>query len=77
MNPNHDTETDMQTHSTRVWKDYVLNSGFTDISIIAHSAGGGCLSDIQSTYADTFYKQVSHIAYTDSWTIQKSDLNNE
>jgi hypothetical protein len=37
---------DMVTHAKYVWLYYIKNSGFTDISIVAHSAGGACLSGI-------------------------------
>ena len=52
MNPNHDRELDSKSdkvpdytrghgkHDIYVWKNYVLNSGFENINIIAHSAGG-------------------------------------
>ena len=64
----------MTDHACFVWEKYILNSGFKDISVIAHSAGGSCLQAIQTTFADTFYDQVKHIAYTDSWVINKSQL---
>lgn len=35
---------DMDAHATIVWKDYVLNSGFEKVLLIAHSAGGGCVT---------------------------------
>lgn len=57
----------MQEHAVYVWDKYVKDSGFDQISIVAHSAGGGCVSAIQSTFTDTFYQQVKSIAYTDSW----------
>ena len=45
----------MEDHAVHVWQNYVLDSGFNKILIIAHSAGGGCLSEIQETFKDTFY----------------------
>ena len=64
-------------HATYVWEQYVKNSGFTRVQIIVHSAGGICVRAIMKEFADTFWKQVSHIAYTDSWVIEKSMLNEE
>ena len=46
MNPNHPAGGGMQNHACQVWDKFVENSGFKDIKIIAHSAGGGCLSAI-------------------------------
>ena len=56
MNPNYnrDPETgasiafnrSMGEHANFVWEQYVKDSGFDQISIVAHSAGGGCLSGI-------------------------------
>ena len=53
MNPNYnrDPETGsivpysqtMSDHAMFVWERYVLPSGFENICIIAHSAGGSCL----------------------------------
>jgi len=53
MNPNYtsDPETgipipnsnSMVDHALFVWENYVLNSGFEDICVVAHSAGGECL----------------------------------
>ena len=33
----------MDAHAYFVWENYILNSGFNKLMIIAHSAGGGCL----------------------------------
>jgi hypothetical protein len=82
MNPNYnrDPETgitipyshSMVDHAMFVWENYVVNSGFEDICVVAHSAGGACLQAIQRRFEDTFYNQVKKIAYTDSWVIHKS-----
>ena len=64
-------------HEKYVWGRYVKDSGFDQISIVAHSAGGGGLMSIQTSFADTFYDMVSSIAYTDSWVISKQNLNPE
>ena len=45
----------MNAHADKVWEDYVEKSGFTKLLVIAHSAGGGCLSSIQKKFAATFY----------------------
>ena len=67
----------MQQHATFVWDKYVKDSGFDQISVVAHSAGGGCVAAIQQMFEDTFYSQVVRIAYTDSWVISKNQLNQE
>jgi len=36
----------MEDHAVNVWGNYVLNSGFDEIYVVAHSAGGGCVSGI-------------------------------
>ena len=65
----------MTEHACTVWEKYVLNSGFKDIKIIAHSAGGWCLSTIQKKFSDTFYDMVGQIALTDSSTISEKELD--
>ena len=65
------------SHATWVWEKYVKDSGFDEILIVAHSAGGRYLQTVQQTFADTFYEQVSAIAYTDSFVIDKSKLTEE
>ena len=77
MNPNYNTDpktkekipgnTTMAQHCTNVWKNFVEQAGFKDILIIAHSAGGKCLIEIQKQFPKTFYKQVAHVALTDSY----------
>ena len=62
----------MSDHAVYVWEKYVKDSGFDQISIIAHSAGGGCLAAIQMAFRDTFYDQVCSIAYTDSFVIDRA-----
>lgn len=57
MNPNYnrDPETgvtcpdsqSMQDHAVNVWGNHVLDAGFKEVYVVAHSAGGGCLSAIQ------------------------------
>ena len=56
MNPNYnrDPETgaivpyshSMTDHAVFVWDKYVKDSGFEDICVVAHSAGGSCLQAI-------------------------------
>lgn len=56
MNPNYnrDPETgsivpysqSMSDHAVWVWDKYVAKSGFSKVSVVAHSAGGGCLKTI-------------------------------
>jgi hypothetical protein len=56
MNPNYnrDPETGvvcpysqtMDDHAVNVWGSYVLKSHFTEVLVVAHSAGGGCVKAI-------------------------------
>ena len=43
MNPN---VGGMVQHAVEVWSTYVKDSGFANVSIVAHSAGGACVSGI-------------------------------
>jgi hypothetical protein len=57
MNPNQWTDeatgkkiplsSTMREHSLNVWKHIVDKSGFDQLDVIAHSAGGACLTTIQ------------------------------
>ena len=57
MNPNLNSDpetgvsvpysTSMAEHACYVWDKYVKDSGFDKISVVAHSAGGGCVTAIQ------------------------------
>ena len=67
----------MSQHAVHVWENYVANSGFGKVQIIAHSAGGMCLTAIQKTFKDTFYKMVDQIALTDSCVISSSELTKD
>lgn len=67
----------MSNHAVHVWEKYVLDSGFTEVYVVAHSAGGGCLASIQTTFAATFYQQVAKIAFTDSWVIDSNRITEE
>lgn len=64
-------------HSTFVWDRYVKDSGFTKIDIICFSAGGSCVQAIQTQFSDTFYNQVSKIAFGDCWCTNKNSLTAE
>jgi hypothetical protein len=64
----------MANHANHVWKHYIDKAGFKDLLVIAHSAGGYCLENIQMNFADKFYKQVKKIAITDSSVIAKKNL---
>ena len=58
MNPNVESNHftgDMTDHATFVWNKYVKNSGFTQISVVAHSAGGACVQAIVDENLDTFF----------------------
>ena len=44
MNPN--VGESMSSHALAVWKQYVRDSNFGQVHIIAHSAGGSCLREI-------------------------------
>jgi hypothetical protein len=84
MNPNFNQDLDtgkkvpssstMTEHAILVWQHYVIDSGFEDVSVVAHSAGGACLTEIQTRFANSFYKQVKKIAYTGTRAIAKSRL---
>ena len=67
----------MVDHAAWVWEKYVKNAGFDKIDVVAHSAGGGCLKKIMVENYDTFWKQVSKIAYTDSFVVDKGSLQTE
>jgi hypothetical protein len=45
----------MTEHAAFVWHNYVIDSGFENISVVAHSAGGACLAEIQTRFEDSFY----------------------
>ena len=45
----------MQAHAMWVWEKYVKGSGFDQIDIVAHSAGGHCLSAIMGEFTDSFW----------------------
>ena len=62
-------------HAIFVWKNYVMNSGFESIILLAHSAGGECVKAIQTSFSDHFYSKVKQIAFTDSWVIAMGELN--
>jgi hypothetical protein len=55
MNPNQNTSHNgksipfngsMTSHACHVWEQFVEPSGFENILLIAHSAGGSCVSSI-------------------------------
>ena len=87
MNPNFNSDPEtgdeipysknMKVHASNVWGKYVQNSGFKNLLVIAHSAGGGCVSNIMKVYPESFFGMVKQIAYTDSWIIERSELNKE
>jgi len=64
----------MESHCSFVWKKYVLPSKFKKLFVIAHSAGGWCLSSIQEKFADDFYNRVKKIALTDSFATPLAKL---
>ena len=64
----------MEDHCLNVWKTYIENAGFKKLLIIAHSAGGRCLSSIQYNFPYKFYNPVNKIALTDSYVIAKEYL---
>jgi len=37
----------MQDHAASVWALYVKDSGYSEVYVVAHSAGGGCVQAIQ------------------------------
>ena len=84
MNPNFNTDpttqelipenTSMEDHACYVWEHFVKNCGFKSLYIIAHSAGGGCVTAIMKKYPESFFGMVKQIAYTDSFVISPSEL---
>ena len=48
--------TTMTQHAKWVWGKYVKPSGFDQINIVAHSAGGACLGAIMQSYGITFWQ---------------------
>jgi len=85
MNPNYtsDPKTEeaiplldtMTKHACYVWEKYVIPAKFKSIMVIAHSAGGMCLKNIQKQFPKHFYNNVSKIALTDSSVISPKELN--
>ncbi|CDW90649.1 UNKNOWN [Stylonychia lemnae] len=79
----------MESHSLYVWERYVIPSRFRKFQVIAHSAGGGCLAAIQRKFSkikkqnqhvligDMFYDRCSRVALTDSWVINREQLNKD
>ena len=45
----------MSDHASWVWDKYVRNSGFDEIYVVAHSAGGMCLNNIINNFGDSFF----------------------
>ena len=64
----------MHDHANAVWTKYILPSGFTNLLVIAHSAGGHCLASVFKNNKKTFFTQTAKIAYTDSYPIALKDL---
>ena len=64
----------MESHCNFVWEKYVLPSKFKKLYVIAHSAGGMCLSAIQKKFGKDFYTRVQKIALTDSYATPLSQL---
>jgi predicted aldo/keto reductase-like oxidoreductase len=52
MNPNQKSEGlhSMNEHCNYVWEQFVLASGFQRILVLAHSAGGGCVSSLMNKF---------------------------
>ena len=85
MNPNYNIDPstkkrvpfneNMGKHAVHIWRNYVEPSGFEKLLVIAHSAGGGCVTDIITTFPETFFNQVKQLAYTDSWVIESDSLS--
>jgi hypothetical protein len=65
----------MSEHAKSVWKHFIEPSGIGRLLIIAHSAGGGCVTEIQQSFPESFYSKVVQLAYTDSWVISEYALS--
>lgn len=88
MNPNYNRDPktgvtcpfsqSMSDHAVNVWSKYISVPDYSNVHVVAHSAGGGCINDILREFKKTnFFKQVKQIAYTDSWVIDHSELTKE
>mgnify|MGYP007125088730 CR=1 FL=1 len=74
MNPNHRETagtripqfTSMDKHCNFIWRHYVEPAGFGNLLVIAHSAGGGCVTSLMREFGKSFTSKVKHLAYTDS-----------
>lgn len=62
MNPN--VGQSMQDHCVRVWREFVEPAGFSKLLVIAHSAGGKCVTAVMEEFP-TFFLSVDKLAYTD------------
>lgn len=87
MNPNYNTDpqteqiipenSSMEDHACYIWEHFVKDSHFKTLYVLAHSAGGGCVSAIMKKYPESFFSKVKQIAYTDSWVIPTQELPKE
>ena len=77
MNPNLSTKgcENMERHAKFVWQNYVKDSGFEHLCVIAHSAGGHCVQELIEKFNASYLSQVKQTAFTDTWVAQKNQLN--
>lgn len=48
----------MGKHAVHVWRNYIEPSGFEKLLVLAHSAGGGCVTEIIHEFPETFFLKV-------------------
>lgn len=66
----------MEEHCSHIWRNYIEPAGFGKILIIAHSAGGACVTALMQEFSETFFEKVQQLAYTDaSFIAQPSQLS--
>ena len=61
----------MAEHAEYVWKTFVEKSGFENLLLIAHSAGGGSVSHLMQTVSESLFSKVKQVAFTDSFIISR------
>lgn len=65
----------MAEHCSHVWRNYIEPAGFKEILVIAHSAGGRCITDLMGEFSETFFGKVKSLAYTDSYIVDPDELS--
>ena len=71
MNPN--VGQSMSDHCVRVWREFVEPAGFNKVMVIAHSAGGCCVTALMEEFP-TFFLSVDQLAFTDCPAIVDTNM---